>query len=437
MKKSPFLLFIPPYLNDEARRLELPISRDENIFARLLGRSARGNIPLERAAAEMFCVLLKNSKILRIKLINWICSLLKESFSTDLSLMEWLFETETMDDNGKRNDLRIEGKFNDLTKILWIIEIKVGAGFHSSSITDADIDTEIEKLKSLVNQLINYDRWLQRQRVKSRCGIVLAIDDLTEEVDSLSGNLKSPWICITWADLGHEIEKALTDNSLPEIDKLLAQHVAGYIRRCLWKEKEMSNDPIDFDDVSLMRGISALGGSCKKKLTNLVSPLKNIFESLGEGVGEVTKEFIFTPDIVRFTFCHQLAESLPNKSGKPAYPPAIFAGIDFQLNLIGVWIRTSPAYPAKADITESIKLCRQKLENQETWTITGDDRMKKGTTERWFDIYRTFPTEKLLLIETNQDEWLMNFVKESLDHLHKAGILEAITNAASKHKIPN
>lgn len=150
MKKSPLLLFIPPYLNDEAKRLDLPTSRDVNMFARILGRSARGDMPLERAAAEMFCVLLQNSKFLRIRLIHWLCSRLKVSCSANPSLMEWSFETEQTLDS-KRVDLIIDGKFNELTKILWAIEIKVGAGFHYSSTTDADIDGP----ESLVNQLIN------------------------------------------------------------------------------------------------------------------------------------------------------------------------------------------------------------------------------------------------------------------------------------------
>lgn len=186
----------------------------------------------------------------------------------------------------------------------------------------------------------------------------------------------------------------------------------------------MSNSPIDFDDISLIRGMSALGESCKKKFINLVKPIKNILEKLEERKGNV-KDIEKEPyNVQRFSVSCPLAKQ--SSGEKPSIPPTIFAGINFKSSFrdVMVWIETPPGNPAKADIAKSIESCRQNLRDQTAWTITGP--------EGWFDIYRAVPLEKLL-IESDQSTWIEEFVNESLADLRAAGILEAVANTASKH----
>jgi hypothetical protein len=94
----------------------------------------------------------------------------------------------------KRDDLRIEGwcETDEERKrvLLWTIEVKVGASFHESSPL-ADIQGDEEDV-ALVNQIVNYDHWLEHQVAPNRAGFVLALEDMSH---SLPVNLNCRWLC--------------------------------------------------------------------------------------------------------------------------------------------------------------------------------------------------------------------------------------------------
>ena len=123
----------------------------------------------------MLCAVLRNTEHLRLLLLKWLAQ--KASANIEgLDALDYRIDTEGAI-GAKRDDLRIEGwsvnNEQETLTVLWTMEVKVGAWFHESSLEQSvapdSLDRQLE-----VNQLRNYDFWLERQVAASRVGFVLA-----------------------------------------------------------------------------------------------------------------------------------------------------------------------------------------------------------------------------------------------------------------------
>ena len=111
---------------------------------------------------------------------------------------------------------------------------------------------------------MNYDLWLTHQLVIHRRGIVLA---MTSRGCSLAEGLKERWFQISWTQLGLAVETILESGALPDGDTLLGRHLAGFIRMHLWKESEMPDAALSFDDVALIRAFATMGPECEERVS--------------------------------------------------------------------------------------------------------------------------------------------------------------------------
>ena len=113
--------------------IDLPMGT-QNLFTRLI-RTPYGH---ERSCAEMLCAVLLNAPRVREGLMAWMVARARINDLPDLGDVEFRINTELPID-GKRDDLRITAcdHRSGAVKLVWTIEIKVGAGLHWSTPTAA------------------------------------------------------------------------------------------------------------------------------------------------------------------------------------------------------------------------------------------------------------------------------------------------------------
>ena len=150
------LILIPH--GEEARSMRgiLP-DPSSNLFTRLIRNPLLiASSPHERPCAEMLASLLINCPVCRSIICNWLgkyCG--QDVFLSKIS--RWEIETEQAIGT-KRDDLRIRGWIAvgtlERPQLLWTIEIKVAAAFHSSSPYEPEEGADAE----VVNQIVNYDK---------------------------------------------------------------------------------------------------------------------------------------------------------------------------------------------------------------------------------------------------------------------------------------
>ena len=201
------ILLCPARDTEESVDLGLPTDSD-NIFQRLIRNPhLNSDTPRERECTEMLCSVLCNAPILRSQLLRWIGRFVGD-LPHDFDDIEFQIDTEGSI-GSKRDDLRIEGwrhtEEGQELVLIWTVEVKVGAQFHESSFQYEEADDS-----ELVNQLINYDVWLDQQSAQYRGGFVLALSNMSGE---LPQSLRMPWYCFTWTGLGQEVQQILEQES--------------------------------------------------------------------------------------------------------------------------------------------------------------------------------------------------------------------------------
>ena len=171
--------------------LDLP-SADTNLFERIIRNPfTSGGALRERECAEMLCAVLQNAGGLRAAIMAWLAGL-AHGEALPLDDLEVSLGTE-QSVYGKRDDLRITAQRRDAESdaldLLWTVEVKVGASFHTGS-------SLVDEVEEDVSQIANYDHWLTRQESARKAGFVLAKTDRT---GGLPSPLANHWVCITWA----------------------------------------------------------------------------------------------------------------------------------------------------------------------------------------------------------------------------------------------
>src|SRR5690606_16183038 len=105
-------------------------------------------------------------------------------------------------------------------RLLWTVEVKVGASIHLSSPL-VEVNEEAAEASAAVSQIENYDRWLVTQTAEQRAGFVVALHDCTAFLPS---NLKMNWTCLTWTGIGEQLARVLTTIPLVPHEQFLAKH---------------------------------------------------------------------------------------------------------------------------------------------------------------------------------------------------------------------
>lgn len=390
--------------------LQLP-STSTNLFHRLI-RNPRpdSNFAKERECTEMLCALLQNAPVVRDTLLTWMAS------QAGLSEMAWetlalSFETE-QPIGPKRDDLRITGwDAADTHRLLWTVEVKVGASIHLSSPL-VEVNEEAAEASAAVSQIENYDRWLVTQTAEQRAGFVVALHDCTAFLPS---NLKMNWTCLTWTGIGEQLARVLTTIPLVPHEQFLAKHVLGFIRENLWRVGEMSETRLDFNDVALIRAFGMLATTCEEKVNRLVAPLIAVLSQSSIGTGPVkhTKS-LFNTGSMHSVVYRTLAKDAQIYAGIGAYEEGDY---------LSVWIQSLSRHPVKESLKSALAELESKLKARNpAWKVT-PQHITAGWAA-WVDLELTVPLARLLAAEDQVQE-VKGFIHASLEDLKACGVIDA------------
>jgi len=389
----------------------LPLAAD-NIFTRIIRNPLRGSTAIrERQCAEMLAGLLINAPVTRKCFCQWLATLSGVRVS-ELEGCEFLVSTEQQI-AGKRDDLRIEGwqtvGCDRVRVILWTIEVKVTASFHSSSDINSDLDAvAMDSDPELVNQVRNYDYWLSNQTTAIKGGFVLAIEDMTPQ---LPGDLRQHWKCMTWTGTGIMLRNGLRDHLIPPDERTIARHVLGFIADHFWRNAEVPESRLEFEDVAMLRAWSMMADDCEAKIHTLVTPLRDMLSDFPVGVKDVKRDKLFAK-WGKYALGRIL---VADKSDKV---PTLWAGVTVDRNSDGaefcVWIESPP----HSRLKRAIRSLHSALVERHPW------ESNDGNGE-WWDVWWTTPLTNLLAAD-DQSGKLREFVKAALEDLDKAGLVSVI-----------
>jgi hypothetical protein len=386
--------------------LNLP-EKGDNLFHRIIRNPhIESANPRERECTEMLCAVLRNTTELRRQLLCWMQEFI--GFH-DERIQDLAFIIETEGSIGsKRDDLRIEGwRETDEERqrvLLWTIEVKVGASFHESSPLEAMKDDEDEDV-DLVNQIVNYDHWLDHQVAPNRAGFVLALEDMSH---SLPPNLNCRWQCLSWSQLGMKVQDALRSSNLPEDEAFLAKHLLGFVVSHLWRVSEMTDFELSFDDIALMRAFDVVGRNSEDKINRLVESLIPIVEKFGIGEGAVCHQKSLYKGMKRSVVYRNLFTS-----GQTT-PTSLMAGCT--LTHMMIWLETAPGNANKATVTAIVQSLLPSIKERNSGWL-GD--------QGWWDLQLAKPLESLLSIDDQAAEFEKFFVT-ALEDLREVNFFPAL-----------
>jgi hypothetical protein len=414
-----------PSPSAEVEGVSLP-RESRNIFGRLIRNPNRPDRPMrETRCTEMLCSVLLNSSDVRDCLIAWFAKLCGQTIE-GLDGLVWEIDTEVSAGKRKRMDIRLRGNDGDTgrTKVLWAVEVKVAAGLHMSSDVRDDEQNETtsngidEEERDPVKQLINYDDWLHKAKVDQKAGIVLAMHDLTEELQGEEfKELKEKWHCTTWTDLGCEL-KCLLQNGH---EGLLARHLLGFIKRYLWSKSAMSDQKLTFNELAFLKAASQVGNNCFRAVDKLVASVPDVF-------GDVFKNR---------EMCSGQSKSGPLffKSDEPnrveSWPllendEKVRIGAGVYMDSITVYIESPPKWSGKGALRAAIEKHDEKLKAE----VGRWENFRVDSSWVWWDLAYRAPLE-LVLGGGEQDEIFKGTIRDALETLRESGILEAIQEACN------
>lgn len=418
--RQPPLLLIPSPPAPLDVHVQVPLPAD-NLFERLIRDPQAPHRPMrERQCAEMLRSVLVTCPSLASFVFKWFAQLTGIPVGL-IDELDWSLETE-QSIGAKRDDLRIEGWRTDEgaphQTVLWTIEIKVAAPLHESGRQEWEAEIEEaapEDDAEIVNQLVNYDQWLARQDADHKAGFVLALRDMST---AMPVGLREPWHCFTWTELALEMERALADNLLPISERPFAEHMLGFIRHRLWDTTDMTASRLELDDVALLRALAAIGPSCARKMKDLVSQFKEVFEATGVAFCRInaTTTFFDRTDVAQYS----LAATCTNDSSYLCINAGVYA------DDVRVWISCNPNSKDTKKAARKLLCDRQaRLSNRNpAWIVAELDA--SGYTDAEI-------TKPLISVLANED-WqipLIEFVRGAVGDLKETGILEALVGIQS------
>ena len=398
---------MPPPASDFVAEMGLP-EKDDNLFQRIIRNPhIEASNPRERECTEMLCAVLRNTTELRLYLLRWMADLVG-MHDVHLQNMTFLIETEGSI-GAKRDDLRIEGwrETDEERKrvLLWTIEVKVGASFHVSSPLDA-VQGDDEDM-GLVNQIVNYDHWLEHQVVPNRAGFVLALEDMSQ---SLPPNLNCHWNCMSWSKLGLKVLDALRSGKLSSEDEFLAKHLLGFIVDHLWRVSEMTEFELNFDDVALMRAFSVVGRDSEDKINRLVESLVPLVEKSEVGEGAVSHQKSLYKGMKRSIVNRNLFAQ-----GNLVYP-TLMAGCT--LTHMIICLETAPTNEIKPIVASVVQSLLPTFKERDSgWQANGN--------QEWRDLELSKPLEALLSVDDQVAEF-EGFFTSALEDLREVGVFKKL-----------
>ena len=306
----------------------------------------------ERRCTEMLCGILLNCPELRGCIFRWLATVADQPTDV-LDDLEWRVETERPI-GAKRDDLRIEGFAPESDGdgprrvVLWTVEVKVQAYFHAS--TDqtggppaGNSDETDDDETPMVNQLVNYDAWLEGQVADHKAGFVLAIPD---HAGDLPEGLTQKWACTTWTRLGNTVRQALEGNALPESEAEWAKHLLGFIRTYLWSASEMADIQLTLDHVAFLRANWFLGAETEHIVDDLVASLEPVLAESGLGLAKLQHQKNLYQSMKRSVYFGLIPPKAAARSGW---------GRASRMGGSGSGLRPLHAIPRKSELVERLR----------------------------------------------------------------------------------
>jgi hypothetical protein len=404
--ENPLFFLLPTPQSDLATEFDLP-DNDDNLFQRIIRNPhIEASNPRERECTEMLCAVLRNTTVLRSVLLRWMADLIGVQIDC-FDELQFTIETEGAI-GSKRDDLRIEGWLesdDDRTLVLlWTVEVKVGASFHESTPLDGVAIPDEDE--SLVNQVINYDHWLENQVVPYRAGFVLA---LTDTSNLLPPKLHCRWECMSWTQLGLEIQTALGTENLPEKEKFLARHLLGFISNHLWRVSEMTEIELNFDDVALLRAFTAIGRDTEVKIDRMVESLVSVIQESGIGYGKATHSKTLFKPMQRSVVWRYVFE--PDE----CQYPALWAGVTGAH--LTIWFEAAMGYNKRSVIDSLVQSLLPSLnERNNGWSVGDLSYQVLGLSK---------PLVSLLDAEDQTSEF-QKFFEAALEDIRAVGFIEML-----------
>ncbi|HSZ59677.1 MAG TPA: hypothetical protein VK797_28800 [Tepidisphaeraceae bacterium] len=401
--------------------------RAANIFQRIIRDPRAGSANArERECTEMLASVLINAPIIRERVFRWMAI----ASNTDPKLIATLdLELRTEQPIGsKRDDLRIEGwqilEEKSRRRLLWTVEVKVGASFHYSSddrVDDAS-DPEEKVDEELVNQLVNYDAWLRDQTADNRRGFVLSVRYLHDQLPKLL----EPWTCLTWTGLGTQLESTINDDCLPPDQLLLAKHLLGFIKANLWRSSEMLDSKLDFNDIALIRAFSVLGRECELKINRLVGTLEPVIAKSGIGYGDVK----LRPNLYGQGSCCWIERRLlSTEEDAPYFGSSIGCDQEFgDYASVDIWF--SPKHPRRQELMDAISEKLPLLTKRDPrWTLGSP------VAADWTALYLWRPLTDFLS-EPEQEKALASFVSSATEDLKAIDVQKLVSDVVGVKRKP-
>ena len=224
--------------------------------------------------------------------------------------------------------------------------------------------------------------------------------------------LVRPWTCLTWTELAEQVIGFMSSSAIPPHELFLAKHFVGFIRRHLWRIRDMGTARIEFDDLVLIRAFATIGVECDKKIASLVKPLEAMFDQVGIGEGKCTYQPTLFRTYLRSTVYRTLF--------RPEVSPYPGSGAGIEKDHLVVFIETASSHPSKALVSQaaqSVIGCLQ--ERQATW------RMVPSEDKNWRDLEIALPLVTLL-VEPDQETVFREFFKRAFDDLKACRVVEAV-----------
>jgi len=384
-----------------------------NIFHRIIRDPTRPDRPArERRCTEMLCSVLMNAPLLRATLLEWLADRAQQSIPNPEQL-EWDIDTEQPVRSG-RLDMLIRGyppdKETDRPAVLWVVEVKAGAGFHESPVGSGEDETD-EREPDTIHQVAAYDRWLARQHCERRAGFVLAPTDKSEALPEIQ---RCGWTCLTWAEMGRRVKDALSDGELESGERLLARHMVGFILTHLWEESGMGEERISFDHIALIRAMQRLGDECDDAVKTFMPGIAEEMENANLGSGEVQEP--------GRSFWSGILRSKVSQDVKKSINTTLIAGID--RDCIAVWTATALSSEEKDDVRQLVEEVLEELKARNPGWHRPEDSPRH-------DVELRVPLTTLLHVEDQEAE-VRRIVREALEDLSEVRFIDGIKEVAEE-----
>jgi hypothetical protein len=416
------LLMLPALCSTENLDDGLGFYGRQNLFKRIIRNpTSYGRPPKERECAEMLCGCLIHMPLFRVGFLKMLAGRVGQD--VDFDTLDLNFNTE-QSVLGKRDDLRIEGYDSEqgTRRLIWTIELKVGAGFHySTSLEDAKKGTDGSGENGasggdvdMVHQVKNYDVWLSSKKgVHYKAGFVISIWNQKVNMPN-EEELTNLWECLTWYDLGVELRSFLQGKNIPEIERFLGRHLLGFIERSLGG-REMDND-LQLEDIAFFKSFYQQAEITKERISNLVADVASKFETTGPiGYPPERDEKIFDPH----TLC-TFAWRIGGKDYEDQWPCLCSGFTSHYPPCIIVYISTKSKHPDKAKIRNFIETQISDLKaKNENWNLVDREYSK------YWDLELRAPME-ILLGQKDQVEWMRKHFEKAFKDLEEAGIIKGI-----------